>query len=279
VPARTSPTVRLRRLSSRLRRLRETCGLSREDVAEQTGINPATLYRIETARVRPQGRTLAALLTLYGVDDAERASLVRVLKDARQRGWLQAYESELPEEYSAYIEFEDEARSVWNYESLFVPGLLQTEPYARAVIAGVLPTMNRDGIERLVNVRMERQAVLTRERPLQLWAICDEAALHRVVGGAKVMREQLVHLAEAAELPHVTLQLIPFEAGAHPGMPGPFVVMDFANDPNVVYIDSMAGDLFLEEEPEIRRYSAMFEHLRAIALSPTASAELISRRT
>jgi transcriptional regulator with XRE-family HTH domain len=254
-------------------------GLSREDVAEQTGINPATLYRIEKARVRPQGRTLAALLTLYGVDDAERANLTSVLKDAGQRGWLQAYQSELPEEYGAYIEFEDEARAIWNYESLFVPGLLQTEAYARAVINGGMPTLGRDQVEHRVNVRMQRQDVLTRDLPLHLWAICDEAALHRVVGGAQVMREQLLRLAEVAELPHVMLQLIPFDAGAHPGMPGSFHVMDFADDPNVVYIDSMAGDLFLEEEPEIRRYTVLFEHLRAVALSPAASLELIARRT
>lgn len=279
MPARTPPTVRLRRLSTRLRQLRETNGLSREDVAEQTGINPATLYRIEKSRGKPQGRTLAALLTLYGVDEDERASLTRLLKDAGQRGWLQAYQSELPEEYSTYIEFEDEARAIWNYESLFVPGLLQTESYARAVIIGGMPSLGRDHVEQRVNVRMQRQAVLTRDHPLQLWAICDEAALHRVVGGAQVMREQLQHLAEVAELPHITLQLIPFDAGAHPGMPGSFVVMDFADDPNVVYIDSMAGDLFLEEEPEIRRYSAMFEHLRAVALSPASSLELIARRT
>jgi transcriptional regulator with XRE-family HTH domain len=280
VPERsTPPTVRLRRLAARLRRLRQASGLSRDHVAEQTGINPATLYRIEKARVRPQPRTLAALLTLYGVDDVERATLTSVLKDAGQRGWLQAYQSELPEEYSTYIEFEDEARAVWNYESLFVPGLLQTEAYARAVIRGGMPTLDRDQVEHRVSVRMQRQAVLTRDHPLHLWAICDEAALHRVVGGSQVMREQLLRLAEVAELPHVTLQLIPFDAGAHPGMPGSFVVMDFADDPNIVHIDSMAGDLFLEEEPEIRRYTVLFEHLRAVALSPAASLELTARRT
>ncbi len=278
MPARVTPTVRLRRLAARLRRLRGTTGLSREDVAERTGINPATLYRIETAKVRPQARTLATLLNLYEVDDAMRASLTQLLKDSAQRGWLQQYQDELPEEYGAYVEFEGEARAIWNYQSLFVPGLLQTEDYARAVIEGGQPSLTPEEIEARVRARIERQAVLSRDQPLQLWAICDEAVLHRVVGGPPVMRSQLEHLAEAAKLPHITLQIIPFDVGAHPGMPGSFVVLDFVADPNVVYIDSMAGDLFLEEEVEVRRYTGIYEHLRAVALSPKASAELVERR-
>jgi Domain of unknown function (DUF5753) len=230
------------------------------------------------ARGRPQARTLAALLTLYGVEDETRASLVQLLKDSTQKGWLQQYQDELPEEYGAYIEFEGEARSIWNYESLFVPGLLQTEEYARGVIQGGLPMLGRDQVEHRVNARMERQAVLTRKPPLQLWAICDEAALHRVVGGVQVMRDQLMRLVELADAPHVTLQVIPFDVGAHPGMPGSFIVLDFATDPNVVYVDSMAGDLFLEEAAEVRRYSGIYEHLRAVALSPQASRELMQRR-
>jgi transcriptional regulator with XRE-family HTH domain len=275
VPARTQPTVRLRRLAARLRRLRSAAGLSREDVAEQTGINPATLYRIETSKVRPQARTLAALLNLYGVEGGDRVSLIQLLKDSAQRGWLQAYQDELPEEYGAYIEFEGEARAVWNYESLFIPGLLQTEAYARAVIRGVLPTATGDEVEQRVAARLERQAVLARDRPLQIWAIVDEASIRRVVGSAQVMHDQLLRLVNVAELAHVTLQLIPYNAGAHAGMPGSFVVMDFATDPNVVYLDSMAGDLFLEEEAEVRRYAGLFEHLRAVALSPDATKQLL----
>ncbi|WP_328594763.1 helix-turn-helix domain-containing protein [Actinomadura macrotermitis] len=270
--------MRLRRLASRLFKLREAQGLSREDVAERTGINPATLYRIEKARGRPQARTLQALLALYEVEPAERVQLLQLLKDAGRRGWLQAYENELPEEYSAYIEFEDQAREVWNYESLYIPGLLQTEEYARAVIPGGMPALSPDEVEQRVAVRMERQGVLRRPSPLHLWAICDEAALHRVVGGVQVTREQLLHLVEMAKLPNVTLQVIPFDAGAHPGMPGSFVVMNFPADPSVVYIDSMAGDLFLEEEAEVRRYSGIYEHLRAVALSPAVSVDLVRCR-
>lgn len=277
MPSRPRPTVRLRRLAGTLRRLRADRGLSREEVSEATGINTATLYRIEKARVRPQARTLAALLNLYEVASDERTALMKLLKDSAQSGLLQAYVDEMPEEYSTYIEFEQEARSVWNYESLYIPGLLQTEAYARAVIPGTMPSLTREQVEQRVQVRIERQALLQRDPPLQLWAICDEAAIHRAVGGPKVMREQLLHLINAMELPHVMLQVVPFDVGAHPGMPGSFVVMDFPDDPQVVYLDSMAGDLFLEEEAEVRRYTGLYEHLRALALSPDATRQLLTR--
>jgi len=275
---RQPPTVRLRRLASELRGLRTAAGLTREDVAEQTNINAATLYRIETAKVRPQRRTLLALLDHYGVtDEGQRADLIALSRQAAQLGWLQQYEDELPEQYTTYISFEAEARSVRNYESLFVPGLLQTEGYARAVIRGVLPLASDGDVERRTEARMQRQGVLRRKNPLRLWAIVDEAVLHRRVGGAEVMAEQLQTLVEAARQPHITLQVIPFASGAHAGMPGSFVVMDFpdAADPALVYIDSMAGDLFLEREPDVRRYTITFEHLQATALDPASSVQMI----
>ncbi|MCA1706622.1 MAG: DUF5753 domain-containing protein, partial [Actinobacteria bacterium] len=202
-------------------------------------------------------------------------------RDGEQQGWLQPYHSELPEEYTTYIGFEAEARSVSNYESLFVPGLLQTEDYARAVIKGVLPMAGEEEVERSVRARMDRQYLLSKADPLKLWAIVDEAALHRQVGGPDVMRAQLAHLLTAAGQPHVTFQVIPYSAGAHPGMPGSFVVLDFPNpaDADVVYIDSLAGDLFLEKEVELRRYSLMFEHLRAVALSPEHSVNMLAALT
>ena len=275
---RQTPTVRLRRLAAELRTLRTSSGLTRDAVVERTGINVATLYRIEHARVRPQTRTLRTLLDLYGADEQQQADLVALLRDARQRGWLHAYQSELPEQYTTYIGFEGEARSVWNYESLFIPGLLQTEDYARAVIRAVLPWASRDEVERRVEVRMERQDVLHNDNPLELWVIMDEAALRRQVGGHAVMHAQLGHLVEAADLPNVTFQVIPFDVGAHAGMPGSFVFMQFgeAAIPDVVYIDSMAGDLFLEADADVRRYRLVFEHLRAVAVSPDESRSLVA---
>lgn len=275
---RQTPTVRLRRLASELRKLRSSAGMTQDEVGERTGINVATLYRIERARVRPQTRTLRTLLDLYGADEQQQADLVALLRDARQRGWLHAYQSELPEQYTTYIGFEGEARSVWNYESLFVPGLLQTEDYARAVIRAGLPSASRDDIEPRVEVRMQRQDVLRNDNPLELWGIVDEAALLRQVGGRAVMHAQLSHLLEASELPNITLQVIPFSVGAHAGMPGSFVFMQFteASIPDVIYLDSMAGDLFLEAEADVRRYRLAFEHLRAVAVSPDASRALVT---
>jgi len=275
---RQTPTVRLRRLAAELRSLRSSSGLTRDEVVERTGINAVTMYRIEHARVRPQTRTLRTLLDLYGVEKEQQAELVGWLRDARERGWLHAYQSELPEQYMNFIGFEGEARSSWNYESLFLPGLLQTEDYARAVIRGGFPTASRDEIERRVEVRMERQEVLRNDNPLELWGIVDEAALRRQVGGQAVMRAQLRHVLDASDLPNVTFQVIPFDVGAHAGMPGSFVFLQFADEaiPQVIYVDSMAGELFLEEESDIRRYRLVFEHLRAVAASPDASRSLLA---
>jgi transcriptional regulator with XRE-family HTH domain len=275
---RQTPTVRLRRLAAELRSLRAVSGLAREEILERTGVNAATLYRIEHARVRPQTRTLRTLLDLYGVGREQQDELVGLLREARQRGWLHAYQSELPEHYTTYIGFEGEADTVWNYESLFVPGLLQTEDYARAVIRGGLPQASREDVERRVEVRLERQSLLLGDNPLKLWCIVDEAALRRMVGGRAVMETQLRHLIEASESPCVTLQVIPFDAGAHPGMPGSFILLQFAEAaiPDVIYIDTMAGELFLEEEGDVRRYRLMFEHLRAVATSPDATKALVA---
>ncbi|OUC91435.1 helix-turn-helix domain-containing protein [Streptosporangium minutum] len=274
---RQPPTVRLRRLAAELRHLREEAGLSQTEVAEKTDVNLATLHRIETAKAKPQLRTLNALLDAYGVTGSRRADLVALQKEAKQRGWLHGFEVDLPGPYSAYIGLEAEAREAINYESLFIPGLLQTEDYARAVMRGVRPTITDDEVETRIAARMQRQALLEGDTPLRLWAILDQAALSRTVGDDTVMRGQLAHLTRQAQLPHVTIQVIPFSAGAHPGMPGSFIVLKFeADDPEAIHIDSMAGGLFLEKEADIQRYNDICQHLRAIALSPADTAALIA---
>jgi len=274
---RSSPSVRLRRLAAQLKELRESAGLTQEDVSERTGKDRSTLYRLESAQQRPQKSTLIQLLDLYGVAEPRRGDLLMLLREARQRGWMQPYRSELPEVYSDYISFEDEARSISNYESLFVPGLLQTEAYARAQLRGTLPTASDGEIENRVAARMERQPVLAKDGAPKLWAIMDEAALRRLVGGRDVMRGQVARLLEARLLSNVTIQVVPYGAGAHPGMDGSFVILDFpdVDDPSIVYVESAAGGLFLEEEAEIRRYILMFEHLRAAASGLDATAALL----
>jgi transcriptional regulator with XRE-family HTH domain len=271
------PTVRLRRLAFQLRQLRAQAGLTREVVEEQTGINPGTLYRLEYARSRPQKRTLVALMNLYGATDDVRATLLDIARNADSQGWLRPYQSELTDEYAAYINFEAEASSVRNYESLFIPGLLQTKDYALALGQGAGPTLPQDVVGRGIKARLERQERLTGKPALELWAIFDEAAIRRQVGGPAVMREQLSHLLEAANWPNVTLQLLPYDIGAHPGMSGSFVYMKFADpaDPDLVYVDTLTGELFLETDQDLHEYSSMFDHLRASGLSPAKTKSMI----
>jgi transcriptional regulator with XRE-family HTH domain len=272
------PTVRMRRLAAELRRLRANAGYSREQIAEQTGVNEGTLYRLETARARPQRRTLIALLDLYRVEAPLRDDLLEIARSADGQGWARPYRWQLPGEYAAYISFEAEARVVHNYESLFIPGLLHTEDYDRAMVAGVLPTATTAEITERVEARVERQKLLEGDDPLELWAVVDEAAIRRVVGGPAVMRGQLSRVLDMMDRPNVTVQVISFSSGAHPGMPGAFVHMEFRDklDPDLVYVDTLAGDIFLEADEDIRRYRDMFDHLRAGALSPADSAGLIA---
>ncbi|MFV2019909.1 helix-turn-helix domain-containing protein [Micromonospora sp. LOL_023] len=274
------PTVRLRRLAYQLRGMRSDAGLTREDAAEKTHMNSATLWRIETGKVRPQKRTVLALLDLYGIsDEQQRTEMLDLLKDSTQLGWLQAYEEVLSDEYSAYISFEAEARSVRNYEPLFVPGLLQTEEYARAVTAGVLPECSESDVAHRVEARMKRQESITKDTPLKLWAIIDEGVIHRQVGGVDVIRGQLRHLADMAKQPHITLQVLPYEVGAHAGMHGAFALMDFPDpyDPELVYIENRVNAMFLESPSEIASYSSLFEYLRAAAVDPAGSVRMIKK--
>lgn len=267
----------MRRLAAQLRELREQAGLTQEEVSERTGKDRSTLYSIENAQRRPQRSTLIQLLDVYGVTDPLRGELLAVLKDARQRGWVRPYQAEIPDVYSDYIAFESEARSIANYESLSVPGLLQTEEYARAQLRGIHPHATEHEIDVRVTARLERQPLLIKEDAPKLWVIMDEAVLRRAVGGRKVMRGQIARLREASSLPNVTVQVVPYGAGAHPGMAGSFVILEFPDedDPSIVYIESAAGGLFLEKVTETRRYMLKFEHLRAAASGLDATAALL----
>ncbi|MEV8373130.1 helix-turn-helix transcriptional regulator [Kribbella sp. NPDC056861] len=274
------PTVRLRRLASELKAFRAEAKLTREQVQEQTGVNQGTLWRIEKGQAKPHNGTLETLFDLYGVAESRRLELIELTRGAKQPGWLRQYKDVVPQGYAAYISFESDAKAAHNYESLFVPGLLQTEEYARATLVDGLP-MDTDTIERNVQTRMERQVVLARKRegrdPLEFWAVVDEAALRREVGGRAVMRAQLGRLLEMSERPNITLQVVPFDKGAYPGMTGAFVRLNFgAVAPDIIYVESLAGDIFLELEAEIDRYGLVFDHLRARALSPRDSSALIA---
>lgn len=278
MPPSRPPTARLRRLASELLSIRTHASLSREYVTEQTSINQATLYRIETAKARPQLRTLNTLMDLYEVEPAKREALRTLLREASQQSWLQPHLAGLPERYNTFISFEEEARQFWTYEMTIVPGLLQTEDYARAVIKGMLPHATDEEIEQRVEARMRRQAVLLKDPPLKLWAIVDEAALRRQVGSAAVMKAQIEYLRTVADRPEVTLQVLSFDAGPHPAMLGAFVLLKFDEPiaPDIVYVEALAGDLILDDAPSIERYTSTFEHLRAAAASPAITMRLLA---
>jgi transcriptional regulator with XRE-family HTH domain len=278
VPRHKAPTVRLRRLAQELRRLRETAGLTPGQVAEATGLDRATLFRIETAKAKPQGRTVRALFEVYGVPEQRQGELVALLKAVAEQAWIDTAASELPGPYATYIGFESEAQRLLNYQTLFVPGLLQSEEYARTMIKGTLPDASSDEVEARVAARLARQDLLVREQPTSLWAVIDEAALLRNIGGRQVMRDQLTRLQEAADMPNITLQVIPLDVGAYPGMLGSFVILQFSDDaPDVVYIESYTSDLFLEGADDIRRYNLVFDRLCSVAASPAATKALLPK--
>lgn len=276
----TTPTVRRRMLGAELRRLREAADFTLDDAGRALERSLSTVSRIENGRNAVRGVDVRLMLDAYGVtDERKRESLIALARDGRKKGWWQTYSELLSAASSDLISLEDDAAEIRTFEMGLVPGLLQTEDYARAVLSGRL-SATEDEVERLVGVRMARQAVLTRrERPLRLWAILGEAALRQRVGGPEVMRAQLHRLAEASALPNVTLQVLPFTAGAHPGIDGPFVILEFPEpaDIDVVLLENMTSSLYLEQEPEVARYARAFEHLRADALSRADSRALIGR--
>ncbi|MQY31883.1 helix-turn-helix domain-containing protein [Nocardia aurantia] len=276
---RTVLTVQLRRLAGLLTELREQAGVSKEEVSARSGINVTTLYRIETAQARPQRRTLMAMLDLYEVDDERRADALQLLQEAQKPGMSRPFEAAVSDVYAAFINFENAALSARLFEMSYIPGLLQTERYAWAVLDTTMPKAESSVIEQRLRARFERAKVLTRQdRPLELWVVLDEAAIRRVVGGPDVMREQLLRLIDESEKRNVILQVLPFEAGAHPAMIGSFVVLDFQDpvDPELVYIEGAAGDDIIEGRDGVRRFGVMFDQLRAMALSPRDSVALVT---
>ncbi|MGW3403258.1 helix-turn-helix domain-containing protein [Streptomyces zhihengii] len=273
-----NPTVRRRRLGQELRRLRELKGMTAEEVAERLLVSQSKISRLENGRRSISQRDVRDLCGVYGVED-ERVvdSLMQMAKDSRQQGWWHAF-GDIP--YSVYIGLETDAASLRVYESLIVPGLLQTREYAQAVIAGMWPEATPSEIDKRIQVRLKRQDRLADpDDPLRFWAVIDEALLRRTVGSPAVMAQQLTHLAELSERPHVTLQVLPFEVGAHPGMYGKFAILEFqdAMDASVVYLEGVTSDLYLERAADVQSYEIMYEHLRAKALSAEQSRDFIRK--
>ncbi|MEU9888247.1 helix-turn-helix transcriptional regulator [Sphaerisporangium sp. NPDC051011] len=273
MPPETSPTVRRRRLASELRRLRIERGMTMQEVADQIEITAASLSRLETGRRGIRPRDLRLFLDLYQVGEPGRDDLLALAREAQQRGWWQNYSNVLPSEYATLIGLEAEAATIRNYEQTLVPGLLQTEDYARAVIQAFRPNDSPEEISRLVAVKMERQKRLTGERPLEVAVIVGEGVLLQRIGTPEVTAEQLRRLADRR--PNVMVQVLPFRAGAHPALTGSFNIVGFPtpSDLDVVYLENMSSALYLEEVEEVRTYGMVFDYLRAAALSPNDSAD------
>jgi transcriptional regulator with XRE-family HTH domain len=274
-----SPTVRRRRLGAILRDLRERQGMTDDQVNLKLDRSGGWLSRVETGRASLRSGYLTALLDLYEVTDCTlREELLALARDGNQRGWWSKYADTLSGPYATYIGFEAEAESLQVYETLVVHGLLQTEEYARATIRAALPSLGHDAVERKVSIRIARQELLSRPDPLRVWAILDESLLLRRIGGVPVLRGQLNRLLQAMDQPNITVQVLPFVAGANPGMLGSFTTIRFPveDDPDVVYVEGVTGDIFAEGE-DVRWYNLLFEHLQATALSPARSYELIER--
>jgi transcriptional regulator with XRE-family HTH domain len=262
-----SPTVRRRRLASELRRLREAANLTIDEVGEKLECSASKISRIETGHVGVTPRDVRDMLELYPVDDDQCEALVQLAREARKKGWWHAYNEVFT---GSFVGLESDATSLHTHQALLIPGLLQTEDYIRTIMRAVRPDAGEEELQRRVVARLTRQKMLTDVQPPEYWAILDEAVLHRIVGGPKVMRTQLLRLIEAAEMPHVTLQVVPFGAGAHAGMESPFLILGFPEpaDPDVVYVENTTSGSYLEEPSDVYRYTLMFDHLRAAALNP-----------
>jgi transcriptional regulator with XRE-family HTH domain len=275
--ASTGPAVRRRQLMTELKRLRESAVLTQEDVAGQLDWHPTKIMRIETGRTAPHPNDVRVMLGLYGVaDSGVLAGLLKLAKDARQRGWWYSYKDVLLSRFELFLGLESEADSIRDFELSMIPGLLQTDDYARELIRGLM-AFDAAEIERRVELRMARQQILDREDAPHLWAIVDEAAVHRVVGGKAIMKAQLLHLANSAEHGRTTIQVLPFSAGPHPGQTGPFIILGFAEptEPEVVYMETVGGNLYVDKSEEVRLFSTVFDQLRAVALSPSQSAAML----
>ena len=272
-------TVGSRRLVIELKQFREAAGLTGEQVAEQMGWSAAKVYRIEGNRVRVLARDVQRLLTLYGVGGEQRDAVMELARLARVKDWWHQYSGAIPEWFQFYVGLEAAASAMQEYNAELVTGLLQAEPYIRAVMAAAMRADHNDEMERQVQVRMERQKRLTAADAPTLWVVLNEAGLHRQVGGPAVMRDQLAHIADVAGLGNVTVQVLPYTAGAHPAMLGSFTLMQFPDpaDRDVVYLEAETGALYLEKQEDVRRYSLILDYLRAQALGPAESRALIAQ--
>ncbi|MFS8200103.1 helix-turn-helix domain-containing protein [Streptomyces sp. CWNU-52B] len=275
------PAVRRRKLGAELRALRALAGLTSGEAARRVGWHQSKVSRIETGRSGVKPADVRLLLDAYGVEDPAQYELLVVLAGSDEDGrhhWWRAYRGLLPTTYSDFISLESQAGAMRTLENSVVPGLLQTPEYAREVTRAVVGAALDDEVDALVRVRLARQDVLRSNPPLRLSAVLDEAVLRRTVGGPEVMARQLERLQEAAHLPHVRIQVLPFGVGAQIGITGPFVMFSFPNksDLDVVVLDHLTSSLYLERKEDLQAYSKAFDSLQVHALSPKDTLDFLA---
>jgi transcriptional regulator with XRE-family HTH domain len=278
-PAGGGPTVLRILLGAQLRRLREARRITLEEAGRAIRASHSKISRLETGRVGFKDRDISDLLSLYGVTDVEECEALRALAQrANAPGWWHDYSDVLPSWFEAYVGLEEVATQVRAYEVQFVPGLLQTEDYTRAVTLLGHDTASPKEIERRVRLRMARQAVLSRPEPPNVWAVVDEAVLRRPVGSPTVMQGQLKHLLWMAQSPNVTIQFMPFQAGGHSAAGGPFSILRFAEAdlPDVVYLEQLTSALYLDKPDVVDSYLKVMERVCMEAATPTASIDTIA---
>jgi transcriptional regulator with XRE-family HTH domain len=276
----SGPTVLRILLGSQLRRLRERQGITREDAGYTIRASGSKISRMELGRVSFKERDVSDLLTLYGVaDETERTALIELARQANSPGWWHKYSDVLPDWFGVYVGLEEAASLIRIYELQFVPGLLQTPGYARAVVRLGQRSADDREVEHRVSLRMDRQRVLAKPSAPRLWAIVDEAVLRRPIGGAEVMRGQLERLIEAAEEPNITLQIVPFHAGGHAAEAGSFAILRFPEPdlPDVVYLEQLTSALYLDKRDDAERYSEVMERLSVDSEPPEQTPHLLRR--
>ncbi|MCW2938976.1 MAG: hypothetical protein JWN00_1961 [Actinomycetia bacterium] len=276
---RGGPTVFRIRLGAQLRRLREARHITREDAGYAIRSSDSKISRLELGRVGFKERDVGDLLTLYGVEDErERAMMLSLAGQANATGWWHEFAEVLPGWFEAYIGLEEAAMLIRAYEVQFVPGLLQTREYAHAVVRLGHPKVSDEEADRRVALRMHRQRLLTGPDAPRLWAVVDEAVLHRPLGGDEAMRAQLEHLIKATELPNVTLQVVPFARGGHAAAGGPFSLLRFADPelPDIVFLEQLNSATYVDRSEDVDRYLAVVERLRLEAEPAGATPGLLN---
>jgi uncharacterized protein DUF5753/helix-turn-helix protein len=272
------PTVLRMLLGAHLRRLRDAAGVTREDAGWEIRSSESKISRMELGRVSFKERDVADLLTLYGIDDEEeRNRLLALARDANTPGWWHRFGDVLPSWFQSYLGLEAAASLIRTYEVQFVPGLLQTQDYARAVVLLGHGRAGTDEIDRRVRVRVTRQDLLNRANPPQIWAVIDEAVLRRPIGGREVMRGQVEALLQATKLPNVQLQVVPFAVGGHAAAGGAFSILRFPDPdlPDVVYVEQLTSALYLDKRDDVDHYAATMERLCVEAEPPDRTAEIL----